>query len=269
MTDIFSIVTLVTTCILLGATAGFLGGLLGIGGGVIMVPGLLILFDLLGLFPDSATLVALGTSLTVIVFTSLSAARAQMRAGKVLWPLVRSWTPWLILGGLFASWIAVSIPLNLLRGLIALFLFTVAGIMLANWRPSPGRELPGLLGGAFIGSGAGVISGLAGIGGGNVLVPTLVFHNVPVHNATATSSAFGVPVAGSAALGYALQGTVSASQIGYIYLPAAAALLVASMLLAPIGVRVAHKTNAQVLKKWFGVLLVVVATRMLFTALTP
>ncbi len=258
---------LLATCSLLGAFAGFLGGLLGIGGGVVMVPGLLVLFDALGLFPDSATLVALGTSLTVIVFTSISAARVQIRAGKVLWPVIRSWTPWLIAGGLAASWIAVSLPLDLLRGLIALFLFAVAGIMFANWKPAAGRELPGLAGSVLIGSAAGVISGLAGIGGGNVIVPTLIYHNVPVHQATATSSTFGVPVAASAALGYALQGPVSATQMGYIYLPAAGVLLVASVLCAPLGVRVAHRTDAQRLKKWFGTLLVVVACRMLYTAL--
>ena len=250
----------------MGALAGFLGGLLGIGGGVVMVPGLALLFDVLGLFPAQGTLIALGTSLLVIVFTSLSAARAQIRAGKVEWGLVKSLTPWLVLGGFAAGWLAVGLPMPVLRGFIALFLFAVAAIMLASWKPAPGREMPGLAGNAFLGSGAGLISGLAGIGGGNVIVPTLLYHNVPVHVATATSSTLGVPVAASAALGYALQGPLSSTQVGYIYLPAAAALVVVSVVLAPVGVRFAHKTEAARLKKWFGVLLILVASRMLYSA---
>lgn len=266
--DIFSILTLVSCCALLGALAGFLGGLLGIGGGVVMVPGLAVLFDVLGLFPESGTLFALGTSLLVIVFTSLSAARAQILAGKVIWQLVKTLAPWLIVGGFAAGWLAVSLPIPVLRGFIALFLFAVAAIMLANWKPLPGREMPGRVGSAVLGTGAGLISGLAGIGGGNVIVPTFLYHNVPVHNATATSSTLGVPVAAAGALGYALQGEVTSTQLGFIYLPAAAALVVASVALAPFGVRVAHKTDATRLKKWFGGLLILVASRMLYTALT-
>ena len=240
--------------------------MLGIGGGVIMVPGLLLLFDQLGLFPESGTLVALGTSLTVIIFTSLSAARTQIQAGKVLWPVVRSWTLWLVLGGLAASWIAVVLPAAVLRAFIALFLFGVAWIMLVSWKPEAGRNLPGSVGSALLGATAGVISGLAGIGGGNVIVPTLVYHNVPIHNATATSSTLGVPVALSAAAGYAVLGPVSSTQLGYIFLPAAGVILIAAVLFAPVGVRFAHRTDARRLKKYFGALLLVVASRMLYTA---
>ncbi len=240
--------------------------MLGIGGGVIMVPGLLLLFDQLGLFPESATLVALGTSLAVIVFTSTSAARAQIRVGKVLWPVVRAWFLWLIIGGFAASWIAVLLPTTVLRTFIALFLFGVAWIMLASWKPNPARNLPGGIGSALLGSCAGVISGLAGIGGGNIIVPTLVYHNVPMHNATATSSTLGVPVALSATVGYALLGPASGSQLGYIFLPAAGVMLVAAVLCAPIGVHFAHRTDATRLKKYFGALLLVVAGRMLYSA---
>jgi len=232
-----------------------------------MVPGLVVLFDLLGLFPATGTLFALGTSLFVIVFTSFSAARAQVRAGKVRWALVKRLAPWLVLGGFAAGWLAVILPVALLKGFIALFLLAVAAIMLINWTPRPGREMPGIAGSAALGSGAGLISGLAGIGGGNVIVPTFLYHNVPVHNATATSSTLGVPVAAAAAFGYALQGPITSTQVGFIYLPAAAALVIASVALAPVGVRFAHKTDAARLKKWFGILLILVASRMLFSAL--
>ena len=85
-------------CLCLGLVSGFLGGMLGIGGGVVIVPALLALFAATGRFSDgSATVIALGTSLTVILFTSVSATRAQIREGNILWPVFRLWVVWLSL----------------------------------------------------------------------------------------------------------------------------------------------------------------------------
>ena len=263
MPDLFFI----SACLLLGAGAGFLGGLLGIGGGVVMVPGLLLLFEWRQLFATEALLVAVGTSLAVIIFTSASAGRAQIRAGRVQWPIIRAWTLWLVLGAWLASAIAVELGDTSLRAFIAVFLLAVALVMLLDWKPAPGRELPGRLGSAALGTAAGTVSGLAGIGGGNVIVPTLVYHNVPVHQATATSSVFGVPLASAAALGYALQGELTLWQWGYIYVPAALALLFASVLTAPLGVRCAHRIRPLALKRLFAGLLTLVAGRMLWGAL--
>ena len=78
------------SCVATGAISGFLGGLLGIGGGVVIVPALIVIFDVMFLFgPQEATVVAVATSLACIVFTSLSAARAQLKAAMVDWPIVR------------------------------------------------------------------------------------------------------------------------------------------------------------------------------------
>ncbi len=270
LSELFFTLPVVLGCIALGGSAGFLGGMLGIGGGVIMVPGLLLLFDETGLFPGSATLVALGTSLSVIIFTSLAAARTQIKADKVLWPVVRRFSVWLVIGSFAASAIAVVLPTVALRTFIALFLFGVALVMLANWKPDPTRDLPGTLGSGVLGTLAGIISGLAGIGGGNIVVPTLVYHNVPMHNATATSSTLGVPVALAATTGYALLGPVISSsvgsiQVGYIFVPAALVMVLAAVICAPLGVRFAHRTNANLLKKYFAGLLLLVASRMLYT----
>ncbi len=260
----------------IGAVAGFLGGLLGIGGGVVLVPALILLLDAgTGLAPAAVTLVAVATSLSCVLGTSFSAAMAQVKARKVLWPIVRRWTLPLMAGALLSAWIAAALPMATLRALIAGFLLFVSLVMLTRWAPGPHRQAPGLVGAGALGMGCGVVSGLAGIGGGNVIVPTLLYFNTPIHQATATSSTLGVPVALAGLAGYAWLGWRSppvgaetvAGLAGYLYLPATAGLLAAAMACAPLGVRAAHKMDPAPLRRAFGVLLLFVAARMGYSAL--
>ncbi len=260
------------SCIGIGALSGFLGGLLGIGGGVVIVPLLIVLLDLLAFLPpDAVTAVAVATSLGCVLFTSLAAAITQIRARMVNWPIVRRWTPFLVLGSYLAGWVATALPVLVFRGLIGAFLLFVAFVMLTRWRPSAHSEPPGLALSALLGSTGGLVSGIAGIGGGNVVVPTLVYFNVPVHRAAATSSTLGVPIALAGTLGYVSVGwgrDLGAGMLGYLYLPGFLALVSAAVLMAPVGVRTAHAVAAQPLRRAFGVLLVIVSIRMLYSAWT-
>jgi uncharacterized membrane protein YfcA len=264
-------------CALVGAVAGFFGGLLGIGGGVIIVPSLILLFDAVGLEDlggpggNGTTLVAVGTSLASIVFTSASAARAQLRAGMVDWTVVRRWTVGLVLGSYLASFIAALLPLAASRALIGLFLLFVSFVMLTSWRPSPHRALPGRVASAVIASGGGLVSGIAGIGGGNVVVPTLVYHNVPVHRAVGTASALGFPIAIAGTLGYVHRGfaetLVADGFVGYVYWPALLPIVVLSVLTAPLGVAAALRLKPARLRRVFGAILLLVSARMFVSAL--
>ncbi len=263
--------------IAVGIVAGFLGGLLGIGGGVVIVPALIIIFDLFDLVAhgapggNGATLTAVGTSLASIIFTSAAAARVQIRAGMVEWGVVKGWTGFLIVGSYAAGFLAAMMSLEVLRMLIGAFLLFVAMVMLTSWKPSPHRGLPGRAMSAVLGGVGGLVSGIAGIGGGNVVVPTLVYHNVPVHRATATASTLGLPIAVAGALGYMHRGwsdtSLSDGFLGFVYLPALAAIVVGSVALAPVGVRTAHRISATPLRRVFGVLLVIVSLRMFWSAI--
>ena len=107
-----------------------------------------------------------------------------------------------VIGSFTAGVLIPYLPAATLRGLIGLFLVFVGVVMLTNWKPAAHRTLPGVLGASSVGFGGGLVAGTAGIAGGNVIVPTLIYFNVPVHNATATSSAMGVAIAASGALAY-------------------------------------------------------------------
>ena len=259
------------SCLAIGAVSGFLGGLLGIGGGVVIVPALILLFDLAGLFDThTATAVAVATSLACIVFTSLSAAVTQRRADMVDWSVVRRWAVFLILGSFLSGSFAAHLPTLVFRGFIGAFLLFVAFVMLTSWKPSAHRHQPGPGLAAALGTGGGLVSGIAGIGGGNVIVPTLIYFNTPVHRATATSSTLGVPIALAGALGYIISGMGQVSgdwMLGWVYLPAFAAIMAASILFAPVGVKVAHRIAPLPLRRSFGVLLILVSMRMLYSAL--
>ena len=257
-------------CLLLGLTSGFLGGLLGIGGGVVIVPLLSLYFDATGRFSsDSSVLIAVATSLSCIVFTSASAAYTQFRAGKIVWPIASKLVVFLLIGSLLAGYVAPELPASVFRLFIGIFLASVAVVMLLRWQPAPHRQLPGMVGCGGIGMGGGLLAGMAGIAGGNVIVPTLVYFNVPIHNATATSSALGVPIAFMGAVGYFWLSPPLAQPglFGYIDVSAFVPIVIGALIAAPIGVKTAHRVAAPKLKRIFGVLLIFASARMIVTAI--
>jgi len=266
---LFETITLVLVGV--GLLSGFLGGLLGIGGGVVIVPALILVFETNQVHQaQDITIIAVATSLACIIFTSASAAYTQYRAEMVRWDLVQKLALFLVLGSFSAGVLAPLLPPPILLGMIGCFLTLVAIVMLTSWKPQPHRSFPGMLGASGIGYLGGNVAGFAGIAGGNVIVPTLVFFNVPIHNATATSSALGVPIATAGALSYAFAsgGEISFSQVGYVDLASFATITVCAVLTAPIGVRVAHAVPSSKLKRVFGGLLGLAALRMIYSALT-
>ena len=218
-------------------------------------------------------LTAVASSLGTIIFTSASSAYTQIKAGYVVWPVVKKWTLFLVLGSLSSSQLASSMSELVLKLCIGAFLLMVALIMLSRWAPARHRSLPGWPTAAVVASSAGIVSGIAGIGGGNVVVPTLIYFNTPPHKATATASTLGFPIAIAGTLGYVLSGwdlnQAVPGMLGYVYLPAMLVIATASFLTAPLGVKIAHKVKQDNLRRYFGMLLIMVSLRMLYNALYP
>ena len=255
----------------LGAFTGFFAGLLGVGGGSIMVPVLVMLLTGQGFAPEMAMLLALGTSMAAILFTTSSSIRSHARHKAVLWPIVARITPGILFGTLLGTWLVNQIPTGWVALIFTAFILYVAIQMILGLRPKPGRAMPGLVGTTCVGLGLGAFSCLVAIGGGALSVPFMVWCNVRIQEAIGTSSAIAFPIALGGTIGYAVNGydaaNLPAYSIGFIYLPAVALLAVSSMLTAPLGASLAHRLPITRLRQIFATVLLLLAGKMMWTIL--
>lgn len=255
----------------LGAVAGVLAGLLGIGGGLVIVPLLVFTFSWQH-FPDPVIMhLALGTSMASILFTSVSSFWAHHQRGAVQWIVVRRIVPGILVGTFLGSCLAARLSTTFLKGFFAFFLYYVCVQMLLNRKPKPTRQVPSLSGMTGVGGVIGAFSSLVGIGGGTLSVPFMIWCNLTVHQAIGTSAAIGFPIAVAGTLGYIYNGLhvsgLPGYSVGFVYLPALTGLVCASVVTAPLGVRLAHNLPVDRLKRVFALVLFVVATRMAYSFL--
>jgi len=256
----------------LGALVGFLAGLLGIGGGFTIVPVLMEVFRYEGFSSAHLLTLAIGTSSASIVFTAMSSARAHHRRGAVAWNIVWPMAPGLVIGSLIGPQIASALPMRVMAGFVGSITWFAGSRMLLNRAPRVAHALPGKRALFSMGALIGVVAGMAGTAGAYLAVPFMVRSNVKVHTAVATSAAIGWPVAVTATLGYILAGLrqpdLPGYAIGYVYLPALAGIAVASMLLAPLGARLAHSWPVLRFRRAFSVMLLVIGGYMWWRALS-
>ncbi|MER2517387.1 sulfite exporter TauE/SafE family protein [Candidatus Accumulibacter phosphatis] len=255
--------------IALGLFTGLFAGMLGIGGGLLMVPTLTMMFAAQAGFPATEVLhLALGTSMAAILFTSLASLRAHHQHQAVLWKVVGQITPGILAGTLIGTLFAGSVPSRPLALFFMVFVCVVAVQMILDLKPKASRELPGAFGVFGVGTGIGALSALVAIGGGSLTVPFLTWCNVRVQHAIGTSAAVGFPIAIGGSLGYIFNGWEHPGlppwSVGYVYLPALLWLVPSSMLIAPLGARLAHRLPVATLKRLFAAILILLAAKMMW-----
>jgi len=263
----FASVLLVT-----GAIAGVLAGLLGVGGGIVIVPVLFLLFPLLGVEPSVTMHLAVGTSLATIIPTSFMSARSHHRHGGVDFDLLQSWGPAIFIGVVIGGSVGGVVKGEVLTLVFATVAVLVAanmtlrkeGMILAKTLPSGVlRHASGLI--------VGMFSVVMGIGGGTLSVPILTAFNYPIRRAVGTASAIGLIIALPGSAAFILSGLnnpgLPPASLGYANLVGFALIVPATMLMAPVGVKIAHTINPANLRKAFAFFLLLTSLRMFYSVL--
>ena len=253
-----------------GMVMGVLAGLLGVGGGGIMVPILYELFSVIGVDETVRMHLCVGTTLAVIVPTSLRSYLSHKARGAVDSGILRS------MAGFVAAGVVIGVIVARFSDkemLTAIWVGAAALISLKmyvgreNWRL--GDEIPGHPWRGLYGIFMGTISTLMSIGGGAFVTMMMTLYGRPIHQAVATSSGFGPMIAIPGALGFIWAGWGAAGlppgSLGYVSLLSAAVIVPASVLAAPWGVRLAHGFSRRTLELAFATFLAVVAARFLIS----
>ncbi|MEC4749989.1 sulfite exporter TauE/SafE family protein [Methylomicrobium sp. Wu6] len=253
---------------MLGTVAGLFAGLFGIGGGLIMVPVLAMLFAMQGFAAENVMIMAVATSLATIILTAVASVIAHHRLGAVLWGKVLRLAPGIMVGSALGAVIADRISGEVLRYIFIVYLLYAALQLALQRKPSTGRKPSSRFLDHTAGLVIGGMSAIIGIGGGTLTVPYLVYFQIPIRNAVAVSSACGLPIAVAGAASYILLGWQSPLlpewSLGYIYLPSFIGIVLTSVITAPIGAKLASSIPAQKLKRYFSLLLLVVAAKMIW-----
>ncbi len=272
MEDTLTLTTLAGGLVLVGIFAGLMAGLLGIGGGIVMVPALHYAAETLGVAPQHQMHLAVGTSLSVIMVTSLTSVITHWRHGAVDTSVLRSYGPGVLVGVLAGTLIAAVVSGAVLTVVFAVAALAVA-LNMARGEPAHilGSVMPGPKASGALGLLTGVVSTLAGIGGGAMTVAILTLYSMPIHLAVGTASAVGVLVSLPGALGFVAIGwhaqELPPFTLGYVNIAAFAVLAPVTAVMAPVGARLAHRTPQKGLARIFAAFLGIAALRMIWNLL--
>lgn len=271
ISDIGSYVPFILFLVAMGGVAGFFSGLLGIGGGLILVPGLFFGLNMLGYDSPHLMHVAIGTSLAAILPTGLSSARAHWKRGAVRMDIFKRMAPGTLVGSLLGVMTADHVGGHGLQLVFGFAVLLVAAIMFVD--PKRYQILPDIPGQPWLfiaGAAVGLLAALMGIGGALLCVPFFALCRVPMHAAVGTSSAIGLTISLPGAIGFLLIGAAETTGVpftfGYVNVAAWALIIPFSVMVAPLGAKVAHSLDVNRLRKVFAVFMVLIAGRMLYGA---
>ena len=265
------LVWLAAATIAAGVVTGLLAGLFGIGGGAVIVPVLYEAFRLAGVPEEVRMQLCVGTSLAIIVPTTVRSYLAHRARGLVIPEVMRLWAAPAIVGVAVGSLAAVFAPAALFKAAFVLIVSMIAAKMLLgreSW--ALGEELPGRAAMAGYGFLVGLGSALVGISGGSLVTAILTLYRRSIHSAVATASGIGVPITLAGTIGYALAGLPHQSElpplsIGFVSVIGLALIAPISSYVAPWGTRLAHAASKRQLEIGFGLFLVLAAARFLWS----
>ena len=279
--NVAELLQLALLLVAVGALAGFLAGVFGIGGGAILVPVFYECFRLAGVPLEVRMPLCIGTSLAIIIPTSISSFRGHYARGAVDIKILKAWLLPIMIGVIAGSVTARYAPERLFKIVFVMVAWSAAArLLLARETWKFGDVFPqGPIMKAY-GFFVGLLSTLMGIGGGLFSNLLMTFYGRPIHQAVATSSALAVLISIPGALGYIYAGWPAAARypdvaalqlpfaIGYVSLIGAVLVMPTSLLTAPLGVRAAHALSKRRLEIAFGCYLFIVGSRFVISLLS-
>jgi uncharacterized protein len=278
--NVSELLELALLLVAVGALSGFLAGVFGIGGGAVLVPVFYECFRLAGVPLDVRMPLCIGTSLAIIIPTSISSYRAHHARGAVDMEIIRLWWVAVLAGVILGSVIARYAPERLFKIVFVMVAYSAAARLLLareNWKF--GDDLPQGPLMKLYGFAVGLLSTLMGVGGGLFSNLLMTFYGRPIHQAVATSAALAVLISIPGALGYVYAGWPAAAHypavlalqwpfaLGYVSLIGAVLVMPTSLLTAPLGVRAAHAMSKRTLEIAFGCYLFIVGSRFAISLL--
>ncbi len=255
-----------------GGITGVLAGLFGVGGGALIVPVLYEVFGILEVPDDTRMPLSVGTSLAIIIPTSIRSLLGHRARGAVDEALLRSWAIPIIIGVAIGAVIARHAPAAVFQIVFVLVACVNAVKLISGTkRWDLASELPKGAGLRTYGGVIGLLSSLMGIGGGQIANIIMTLHGRPIHQAVATSAGIGVLISVPGAIGYILAGWgqpgLPPDAIGFVSLMGLLLFVPTTILTANIGVRLAHKLSRRALELAFGVFLAIVCLRFIYAIL--
>ena len=258
-----------------GALAGLLAGFLGIGGGAVLTPLCLVIYPSLGLEHYDLIKIIFGTNMFLVMVFSISAVLRHHRNNNVLWRTVLLMGPLAIIGSLVGAWCAsVTDPSNLKRAFAAILIISSLLIILkGSTKPvsskKTGKPIVPMKMLPLLGFVAGALGSLLGIGGGVIMItPLILLFNFPVEKVAGTSSSviMFIGMTGMVSYMYHGQGMVNLPgwSAGYVWWSAAIPLMIGGVPMAQVGAWLNSKTHTKILKRIFGIVLLIIAVRMFF-----
>jgi uncharacterized protein len=269
----FDLVVLIAAMAGAGVFAGLIAGLFGVGGGTVLVPALFYAFGVFGLGGEANLHVAIGTSLSTIITTSIRSLGAHRTHGRVDEAVLKGFIVWIALGaiaGAALAGIADKAALGLIYGIFAIALAAYLGLGNEHWKLM--AEVPTGPLRAGIGAALGGVSALMGIGGGAFGSAVMTLAGRPIHQAVATASGFGVAIAIPATLGFVISGWGVEGRpplsLGYVNVPGFIILAILTGAVAPFGAKLAHRLNKTTLRRSFGAYLAFTALAVVGKAIS-
>ena len=264
------ILNLLTVLAIAAAVAGFMAGLLGVGGGIIMVPALYYAFSVLDFDIVTRMHLSVGTSLAIIIPTSIISTKTHMEYDAVDFKMVKTFGVLIILGVLAGTFLAVNLKTPALilffaifSCFVGLFFIFLREKLVENPKKISNiiKNVSGLL--------IGFISVPLGIGGGSLMVPFMRTFGYDIRKSIGTAAAIGflISITGTTTMiigGNIIDNVNTPYSIGYINLLGFFVFVPVTMVMARIGAKVVYKIDKKLLSRIFGCFLLVVSARSFF-----